>query len=112
MAEEKDPKGVGKDLEMPMVDDMDEEVNMRAMVSDLSNDEIAGRIRLLDNNIKIMKSDTTRLRHEAAKVKNKIDENKEKIKKNKQLPWLVSNVVEVLYLIFIIFDVLRFFLDY
>ncbi|XP_022110586.1 26S proteasome regulatory subunit 6A-B [Acanthaster planci] len=62
----------------------------------MSNDEIIGRTRLLDNEIKIMKSEIMRIQHELQAQKEKIKENQEKIKVNKTLPYLVSNVIELL----------------
>ncbi|KAJ3286838.1 26S proteasome regulatory subunit 6A [Borealophlyctis nickersoniae] len=59
-------------------------------------DEIVNRAKLLDNDIKIMKSEQMRLTHEQNAMKEKIKDNKEKIKMNKQLPYLVANVVEIL----------------
>ncbi|KAI9208592.1 P-loop containing nucleoside triphosphate hydrolase protein [Polychytrium aggregatum] len=61
-----------------------------------STDEIANRIRLLENDIKVMKSEQSRLGHEHIAMKERIKDNKDKIKLNKQLPYLVSNVVEIL----------------
>lgn len=43
-----------------------------------------------------MKSELMRINHELAAQKDKIKENKEKIKVNKTLPYLVSNVIELL----------------
>jgi 26S proteasome regulatory subunit T5 len=51
---------------------------------------------MLDNNIRVMKSECSRLEHENRNIKGRVDENKEKIKLNKQLPYLVSNVIEIL----------------
>lgn len=62
----------------------------------MSTDEIISRTRLLDNDIKIMKSETSRISHEQQAMKEKIKENSEKIKVFKVLPYLVSNVVELL----------------
>ncbi|XP_002737235.1 26S proteasome regulatory subunit 6A-B [Saccoglossus kowalevskii] len=62
----------------------------------MSTDEIIQRTRLLDNEIKIMKSETMRISHELQAQKEKIKENTEKIKVNKTLPYLVSNVIELL----------------
>ncbi|KZV86142.1 26S proteasome subunit P45 [Exidia glandulosa HHB12029] len=59
-------------------------------------DDILTRIRLIDNDIKVMRSDTLRLGHEQNTMKEKIRDNKEKIKQNKVLPYLVANVVEIL----------------
>ena len=62
----------------------------------MSTDEIIGRARLLDNEVKIMKSEVMRISHELQAQKEKIKENTEKIKVNKTLPYLVSNVIELL----------------
>ncbi|GFO44804.1 26S protease regulatory subunit 6a [Plakobranchus ocellatus] len=62
----------------------------------MPTDEIVGRTRLLDNEIKIMKSEIMRISHELQAQKEKIKENTEKIKVNKTLPYLVSNVIELL----------------
>lgn len=62
----------------------------------MSTDEIIGRTRLLDNEIKIMRSDMLRINHELTAQRDKIKENTEKIKVNKTLPYLVSNVIELL----------------
>lgn len=62
----------------------------------MQTDEIVGRARLLDNEIKIMKSEIMRINHEQQAMKEKIKENAEKIKVNKTLPYLVSNVIELL----------------
>lgn len=62
----------------------------------MSTDEIVQRTRLLDSEIKIMKSEVLRVTHELQAMKDKIKENTEKIKVNKTLPYLVSNVIELL----------------
>ncbi|KAF8158205.1 26S proteasome subunit P45 [Crassisporium funariophilum] len=62
----------------------------------LSTDEIMTRTRLIDNDIKVMRSETLRLQHEQSVMKEKIRDNGEKIKQNKVLPYLVGNVVEIL----------------
>jgi 26S proteasome regulatory subunit T5 len=72
----------------------EEELDQEIMRS--STDEIANRIRLLENDIKIMKSEALRINHEHLAQKDKIKDNLEKIKLNKQLPYLVANVVEIL----------------
>merc|ERR1719386_168630 len=61
-----------------------------------SNDEIQQRIRLLDNDIRVMKSEQQRLNHELKTIKEKTKDNTEKIKLNRQLPHLVANVAEIL----------------
>jgi 26S proteasome regulatory subunit T5 len=50
---------------------------------------------MLDTEIRIMKSDINRIKHEAASQSQHIKDNKEKVKLNKQLPYLVSNVIEI-----------------
>uniref|UniRef100_A0A146KVF3 26S protease regulatory subunit 6A n=1 Tax=Lygus hesperus TaxID=30085 RepID=A0A146KVF3_LYGHE len=62
----------------------------------MAPDEIMSRVRLLDNEIKIMKSEVMRVSHELQAQNEKIKENTEKIKVNKTLPYLVSNVIELL----------------
>ncbi|KAF0688108.1 Aste57867_20269 [Aphanomyces stellatus] len=62
----------------------------------MTNDELKQRIRLLDNEIRIMRSDITRINHESQSQRERIKENNEKVKLNKQLPYLVGNVVEIL----------------
>ncbi|GAB1604871.1 26S proteasome regulatory subunit 6A-B [Argonauta hians] len=62
----------------------------------MSTDELISRTRLLDNEVSIMRTDDQRIKHELQTQKDKIKENKEKIKVNKTLPYLVSNVIELL----------------
>uniref|UniRef100_A0A9J7Z0J3 AAA+ ATPase domain-containing protein n=1 Tax=Cyprinus carpio carpio TaxID=630221 RepID=A0A9J7Z0J3_CYPCA len=64
----------------------------------MSTEEIVQRTRLLDSEIKIMKSEVLRVTHELQAMKDKIKENTEKIKVNKTLPYLVSNVIETYFL--------------
>ena len=61
----------------------------------LTTDEIATRTRLIDNDLKVMRSETQRLQHEQSVMKEKIRDNSEKIKQNKVLPYLVGHIVEV-----------------
>eukprot|EP00698_Gefionella_okellyi_P017595 TRINITY_DN5173_c0_g1_i1.p1 TRINITY_DN5173_c0_g1~~TRINITY_DN5173_c0_g1_i1.p1 ORF type:complete len:435 (-),score=116.23 TRINITY_DN5173_c0_g1_i1:486-1790(-) len=74
----------------PVIEALGDEINR------MTNDEIDQRCRLIDNDIKVMKSETLRMAHEQQAVKEKIKDNNEKIKLNKQLPYLVGNVVELL----------------
>lgn len=74
----------------------DAEEGLDAEVLRMGNDELVSRARLFDNEIKIMKSEILRVSHEQQAMKDKIKENTEKIKVNKTLPYLVSNVVEIL----------------
>jgi 26S proteasome regulatory subunit T5 len=73
-----------------------EQVEIGQDVLKSSTDEIINRVKLLENDIKIMKSEQLRLHHEHIAAQEKIKDNQEKIKLNKQLPYLVSNVVELL----------------
>jgi len=74
----------------------DGEESLGEEVLRMSTDEVVSRTRLLDNEIKIMKSEIMRISHELQAQKEKIKENAEKIKVNKTLPYLVSNVIELL----------------
>ncbi|KAL7665030.1 AAA+ ATPase domain-containing protein [[Candida] zeylanoides] len=58
--------------------------------------DIVNRTRLLDNDIKVMRSESQRLTHEKTTMLERIKDNQEKINNNKQLPYLVGNVVELL----------------
>jgi len=69
-----------------------------AEIKCLSNDEINMRIRGLENEVRIMKSEQQRLHHELKTIEEKSKDNKEKIKLNRQLPHLVANVGEILEL--------------
>ena len=62
----------------------------------MSNGELRQRIHLLNNDIRVMKSDVQRITHESRGQRDRIRENQEKVKVNKQLPYLVANVVEIL----------------
>jgi 26S proteasome regulatory subunit T5 len=75
---------------VPGGEELDEEI------LSLNTDDIATRTRLLENDIKVMKSEVQRLSHDKQVMLEKIKDNKEKIDNNKQLPYLVGNVVELL----------------
>jgi len=62
----------------------------------MSIGELRQRIHLINNDIRVMKSDVQRITHESRGQRDRIRENQEKVKLNKQLPFLVANVVEVL----------------
>ncbi|KAG5672684.1 hypothetical protein PVAND_002794 [Polypedilum vanderplanki] len=62
----------------------------------MPTEDIQNRTRLMDNEIKIMKSEVMRINHELQAQNEKIKDNTEKIKVNKTLPYLVSNVIELL----------------
>lgn len=67
-------------------------------VLQMTTEEIIGRTRLLDNEIKIMRSECNRIHHDIQTKTEKIKENNDKIKVNKTLPWLLANVIEILEL--------------
>eukprot|EP00297_Palpitomonas_bilix_P005974 CAMPEP_0113885124 /NCGR_PEP_ID=MMETSP0780_2-20120614/10715_1 /TAXON_ID=652834 /ORGANISM="Palpitomonas bilix" /LENGTH=427 /DNA_ID=CAMNT_0000872973 /DNA_START=93 /DNA_END=1376 /DNA_ORIENTATION=- /assembly_acc=CAM_ASM_000599 len=58
--------------------------------------EIEQRARLIDNETSMLNSEVNRLRHDIMSAKERLRDNEEKIKMNKQLPYLISTVVEVL----------------
>lgn len=73
----------------------DQEDEFEREVASLTPEELKQRIRALDNEIRIMKSDMGRIKHEATQQTAHIKDNKEKVKLNKVLPYLVSNVIEI-----------------
>lgn len=62
----------------------------------LSSEDLSTRSRLLENDVRIMKSEIIRLQHEQSSMIEQLQDNMEKIKLNKQLPYLVANIVELL----------------
>jgi 26S proteasome regulatory subunit T5 len=68
---------------------------LEASMAVMSNDELKQQTRALDNEIRIMRSDMNRIRHESTQQTAHIKDNKDKIKLNKQLPYLVANVIEL-----------------
>ena len=80
---------------MDVEEKKDDEVELDPEIFQMSNDELQQRIRLLDNDIRIMRSDVQRITHESNSQRERIKENNEKVKLNKQLPYLVGNIVEV-----------------
>jgi 26S proteasome regulatory subunit T5 len=62
----------------------------------MSIGELRQRIHLINNDIRVMKSDVQRITHDSRGQRDRIRENQEKVKLNKQLPYLVANVVEIL----------------
>jgi len=75
----------------PNADSLDDDETRHMSVGELRQ-----RIHLLNNDIRIMKSDVQRITHESRGQRDRIRDNQEKVKLNKQLPYLVANVVEVL----------------
>ncbi|KAI7845720.1 hypothetical protein COHA_000833 [Chlorella ohadii] len=62
----------------------------------MSTEDIQRRTRLLENEIRVLRDESNRLTHEKTGMTERVKENVEKIKLNNQLPYLVSNIVEVL----------------
>lgn len=75
----------------PMEDDLEDDDTRHMSISELKQ-----RIHLINNDIRVMRSDVQRITHESRGQRDRIRENQEKVKVNKQLPYLVANVVEVL----------------
>jgi len=78
--------------------EVDEEEALDEEVLRMSTDDLRSRTQLLDNEIRIMRSEVQRINHSIQTLKDRIKENNERIKVNKTLPYLVSNVVELLEL--------------
>jgi len=78
------------DLEKEIFDDVEE---IDEEILRMTADEISRRTRLLENEIRVLKDESTRLSLDLSGTKEKV---KEKIKFNKQLPYLVGNIVEIL----------------
>ncbi|TKR59968.1 hypothetical protein L596_029570 [Steinernema carpocapsae] len=78
--------------------EVEEEEPLDDEILRMSADDVKSRTQLLDNEIKIMRSEVQRINHGVQSLKERIKENNERIKVNKTLPYLVSNVVELLEL--------------
>lgn len=77
--------------EAPQEEEVEEEETRHMTVGELRQ-----RIHLIQNDIRVMKSDVQRITHDSRSQRERIRENQEKVKLNKQLPYLVANVVEIL----------------
>lgn len=75
-----------------------EQVQLEVQIAEMDTAQLNARVRMFDNNIRVMKSEVSRLQHESASKQAALKDNLEKVKMNKQLPYLVSNVIEVLNL--------------
>lgn len=65
-------------------------------IKHLTDEEIKNRIRMIDNNIRQFRLESNKIKQDMARVNEDLKDNLAKIKQNKQLPWLVSNIVEIL----------------
>uniref|UniRef100_A0A0K0EK24 AAA domain-containing protein n=1 Tax=Strongyloides stercoralis TaxID=6248 RepID=A0A0K0EK24_STRER len=88
----------GKEKGQSPVEDMEEDVEIQEEILRMTADDLKSRTQLLDNEIRIMKSEVQRINHSFVTMKDRVKENNERIKVNKTLPYLVSNVVELLEL--------------
>lgn len=73
----------------------EEESQIQEMVAGKSADDIRQIVRALDNELRIRKSNINNMRYELEQQKAMVKDNNEKVKMNKQLPYLVSNVIEI-----------------
>lgn len=76
--------------------DAPEDSELESELAAMSTEEIRQRTRMIENETKTMKNEINRLTREQKTQENGIKENIERIKLHKQLPYLVSNVVEIL----------------
>ena len=65
-------------------------------LEDLNNDQIRNRIRIFEDNVRIMRNQENQIREETEDVNKIIKETEKKIEDYKQLPYLISNVNEIL----------------
>lgn len=65
-------------------------------LADLTTEQISNRVSILENNVRAFGKEIQRHQQETSKLRGLINENNEKLKLSKQLPYLVSNIVEVL----------------
>ena len=70
--------------------------DIRNEVKELNEHEIRNRIKMLENNIRIIRSEKSQAKHEIYQLDSQIADNKKKLQNNKKLPYLVSNIVEML----------------
>lgn len=70
--------------------------DLPADIREASVSEINMRTRMLENEVRVLKSENMRLLHEQSSMKDRIKDNTDKISQNKVLPYLVGNVVEIL----------------
>uniref|UniRef100_A0A7E4VZF4 AAA domain-containing protein n=1 Tax=Panagrellus redivivus TaxID=6233 RepID=A0A7E4VZF4_PANRE len=78
--------------------EVDEEIVLDDHVLRMPTEDIKQHTQLIENEIRIMRSEVQRINHNVQALKEKIKDNTERIKVNKTLPYLVSNVVELLEL--------------
>lgn len=82
------------DLEEVLSEDLDLKSRLEA-IKDMTASEIATETKKLDNRIRSLQSELSRVNFEKQQEELRLKENQEKIKLHKQLPYLVGHVVEV-----------------
>lgn len=65
-------------------------------IAELTQSEIMNRISIFESNIRIMRNEENQVKEEKRQLDKRIQENNTKLQLNKQLPYLVSTVVEIL----------------
>jgi 26S proteasome regulatory subunit T5 len=65
-------------------------------LGELSNEQVQSRVRMYENNLRLMRNEYLDVEHDCAKLLGKTTDANEKLTKNKVLPYLVSNIVEVI----------------
>ena len=79
-----------------MADNIENVRKLEKEIDGLTDEEIRNRISIYDNNMRILRNEERQIDHEKVQINANLKENQEKLKNNKILPYLVSNVVELL----------------
>eukprot|EP00756_Hemistasia_phaeocysticola_P013547 Hpha_TRINITY_DN15287_c1_g14::TRINITY_DN15287_c1_g14_i1::g.68010::m.68010/K03065/PSMC3, RPT5; 26S proteasome regulatory subunit T5 len=74
----------------------EEDARIEKELEGLSVEEIRNRARAVEAELRVLEDSRRRLENSVKSKKLQIRENEEKIKLNKQLPYLVSNIIEIL----------------
>jgi len=78
------------------VDEVEKQLSAEEQeLMEMSNEEIIARTRALDNSLRERKSEIDRINREIANLRGRVKENEDKVNMGKQLPYLVSTVVEL-----------------
>lgn len=73
----------------------DSSASLDAELAGMTVSEIRQRTRYVEDEISMFQSQINQIDYESKMQAAKVKEGKERVKLNMQLPWLVSNVVEV-----------------
>jgi 26S proteasome regulatory subunit T5 len=82
-------------MDIVMGDSADADDGVDEEILSMTPADIDTRTRLINSEIIFFENEVTRLKREADTLSSTVTSNAEKVKMNKQLPWLVSTVVEV-----------------